>query len=151
YRLGVRDQIDYIYPQGYLNIARTRTWGVEVQADADLGHGVVARAAYAYADAQDLSTGLPLLRVPRNKASAGLEWTHDRWQGSLDVRGQSQAADVFGEIQPFVVADLAGAYAVTRNVSLTARIENVANRHYQEAFGYGEPGFGAFVGLRLRN
>jgi vitamin B12 transporter len=66
------------------------------------------------------------------------------------VRSQSAAQDVYGVIQPFTVANLSGAWKLTDHIQLTARIENVADVHYEEAFGYGEPGFGLYVGVRLR-
>ncbi len=149
YRLTVRDEIDYAYPQGYLNIARARTTGAEVEGEARLGHGLSLKANYAYADAKDLSTGARLLRVPTHSASAELTWTGGKADAALVVRGQGKAADVYGEIRPFTVADLTGSYAVTRHVRLTARIENLTDARYQQAFGYGEPGFGLFVGVRL--
>jgi vitamin B12 transporter len=149
YRLSVSDQIDYRYPQGYLNIARTRGEGLEAEATVRPAAGVVVRASYAYADAKDLSDGSALLRVPRHSGSVSLDLTRGRATAGLVVRAQSGARDVYGDIRPFAVADLTGAYAVSRHVQLTARIENLTDAHYQEAFGYGEPGFGLFVGVRL--
>ena len=150
YGLTVRDQIDYAFPHGYVNIDRTRTIGVEVQAQATLPAGFMLKGAYAYADAKDVSTGLPLLRVPEHSGSASLSWSNPRAAATLTVRGQSNAADASGQIRPFAVADLAVSYQLTSNVQLTGRIENLANTHYQEAYGYGEPGIGVFVGLRLK-
>jgi vitamin B12 transporter len=39
---------------------------------------------------------------------------------------------------------------LTDKVALTARIENLGDEHYQQVFGYGEPGRSAYVGVRLR-
>ncbi len=149
YRLSVRDEIDYRYPGGYLNIARARTGGAEAEADVALIAGVSLHAGYAYAEARDLSTGAALLRVPRHSGSASLQWTGGRAEAAITVRAQSRGADVEGQIRPFAVVDLAGSYALTPAIRLTARIENLADTHYQQAFGYGEPGFGAFFGVKL--
>ena len=149
YRLTVRDEIDYAVPQGYVNIDRARTSGVEAEARGELGAGFSLRAGYAYADSRNLSTGLPLLRVPAHAGSASLAWRGRRADAELTVRAQSRAADVFGDIRSFAVADLAGSYALNPRLKLTARIENLTDVHYQEAFGYGEPGFGLFVGVRI--
>jgi vitamin B12 transporter len=51
----------------------------------------------------------------------------------------------------FVTADVAGAYALNDHVSLTARVENVTDKRFEEVFGYREPGIAAYVGVRLRN
>ena len=150
YGLTVRDQIDYVFPHGYVNIDRARTIGVEGQVQATLPAGFHLKAAYAYADAKDVSTGLPLLRVPAHSGSASLTWSNQRAEAALTVRGQSSAADATGQIRPFAVADLAASYRLNGHIQLTGRIENLTNAHYQEAFGYGEPGIGVFVGLRLR-
>ena len=150
YGLSVRDQIDYIFPQGYVNLERTRTRGIEAEAHADLAHGLWLEAAYAYADSRDEGTGARLLRVPLNSGSATAGWSSGRVELSASLRAQGPAADVFGTIRPFAVVDVAGAWRVRPGVQLTARIENLFNTRYQQAFGYGEPGFGAFVGVRLR-
>ena len=150
FELTIRDEIDYAYPQGYLNIDRARTTGLEAELQAALGWGFQLRAGYAYAHARDVSTGAPLLKVPTHSGSVELDWTRGRVQTALVVRSQGAAQDVYGAIKPFTVATLSGAYRLNRHVELTARAENLANRHYQEAFGYGEPGFGLFFGIRLR-
>lgn len=149
YRLSVRDQIDYLYPQGYVNLVRTRTEGLEAEVKADLGGGWAIKAAYAYADARDLSTGAPLIRVAAHAGSAELDWRGARADAALTLRVRGRAADTFGEIKPFAVANLAGSYEVRRGLRLTARIENLTGVRYQEAFGYGEPGFAVYAGFRL--
>jgi vitamin B12 transporter len=89
------------------------------------------------------------LRVPAHTASGSLFWRSDRADAALTIRGQSRAADVYGDIKPFVTADLAGSYALTRRLRITARVENLTDTHYQEAFGYGEPGIAGYFGFRL--
>ncbi|HEY5412530.1 MAG TPA: TonB-dependent receptor [Caulobacteraceae bacterium] len=150
YRLTIQGEIDYLLPQGYVNIDRARTTGAQAQVQAALGWGFGVRASYAYAHARDLSTGAPLLRVPARTGSVELDWTRGRAEAALVVRSQSQAQDVDGVIRPFTVANLSGAWRLNDHVQLTARLENLADVHYQEAFGFGEPGFGLFVGVRLR-
>jgi vitamin B12 transporter len=150
YRLTIKDEIDYIYPEGYLNIAQARTEGLEAQIDAALGWGFRFKAGYAYAHALDVATGTPLLKVPAHSGSVELDWSHGRAEAALVVRSQSSAQDVYGVIRPFTVATLSGAWRLNSHVELTARAENLTDTHYQEAFGYGEPGFGLFVGIRLR-
>jgi len=150
YDLSVRDQIDYQFPVGYLNIDRARTIGLETQLQADLPAGFQVKASYAYADAKDRSTNLPLLRVPTHSGSATLAWSGMGADAALTVRAQSGVADATGRTRSFAVADLTASYPLNAHVQLTGRIENLTNAHYQEAYGYGEPGIGVFVGLRLK-
>ena len=149
YELTIRNEINYQPPQGYVNIDRARTTGVEAELDAVLGWGFHAKANYAYARARD-ETGAPLLRVPANSGSVELDWSGGRAEAALVMRSQSSAQDVDGVIRPFTVANLSGAWRLNDHVQLTARAENIADAHYQEAYGFGEPGFGLYVGVRLR-
>ena len=155
YRLEVEDQITYVFDPAsfdsvYVNVARTATDGVELEGRARLGGGVDLSLAWAWTDARDETTGGRLLRVPERAGSATLGWTGERLSAALTVRGESDQDDAGGVRQAFVTANLNGALAVTDRVSVTARIENLADARYQQVFGYGEPGRSAYVGVRLR-
>jgi vitamin B12 transporter len=156
YRLSVRDQIAY---QGlrYINIARTRSEGLEGELDARLTEGLRLKLAAAWTDAVDRSTDQSLLRVPDRSGAAALFWEDGPWTAAFTVRAESSQSDTardgFSRIvrKGFATADLAGSYAVTDKVTLTARVENLADRGFQETFGYNEPGRAVYVGVRLRN
>lgn len=154
YRLEVEDQIVYFtdpaFNSYYLNIDETRTDGVEVEGRADLAAGFDLSIAYAWTDAVDATDGSRLLRVPEHAASATLGWTGERLSGALTVRSESEMLDSGGERDGFVTANLNAAWALTEQVSLTARIENLADEHYQQLLGYGEPGRSGYLGIRLR-
>ena len=49
----------------------------------------------------------------------------------------------------FVVANLATSYKLTEHATVTARVENLFNEHYEEVAGFGEPGFAMYGGLKL--
>ena len=148
--LRVRDQINYAFPNGYANIDRVRSRGVEVGAEARLGAGWSLRGSYTHDDAIDAKTAKPLIRVPKDAGSGSIAWEGGRWRADMGVRGQSQTPDSNGPIRPFAVAYLTASYAVTPQLSVTGRVENLADTRYQEAFGYGEPGRTVMVGLRWR-
>jgi vitamin B12 transporter len=155
YRLNVRDQIAFSAGR-YINIARTRSTGVEAEANVELATSLHLKLAYANTDAIDRTTGLVLLRNPRNTGAATLFWDQDPWGAALTIRGESSQADTaldgFSRTtrKGFATADLAGSYKVNDQVTLTARIENLADERYQEIFGFGEPGRAAYVGIRLK-
>jgi vitamin B12 transporter len=154
YALDVTDQIAFVSGR-YINIARTRSRGVEVEGEALLAWGFRVRAAYSYTDAIDATTHMNLRRVPLNGGSVTVFWAHGPFDAALSLRGEG--ADIDTDLDGFTpvvrggftVADLAGGYAITPHVRLTARIANLANGHYEEAFGFGEPGRTFLVGLRL--
>ena len=154
FRLSVKDQIAYVAGR-YVNIARTRSAGLEAEAAGRLSEQLSLRLAYAHIDAIDVSTGASLLRVPDHAGSASLFWNGDRLSGAFTVRGESSQADTdvdgFSRVRRkgFLVADAAGAWKLTDRVSLTARLENLTDTRHQEAFGYGEPGRSLFIGVRV--
>ena len=155
YRLEVEDQIDGFFNSGtwefyYVNIDRTRTDGLEFEGFADLGGGWDLNLAYAWTDATDLGAGTPILRVAEHSGSATLGWTGERLSGALTVRAEGDMPDSGGTRDGFTVVNLNGAWAVNDRVSLTARIENLTDTHYQQLRGYGEAGRSAYVGIRLR-
>jgi len=153
YRLNVEDQITYTAGR-YINVAKTRSDGFELEGRALLGAGFDLTLAYAWTDAEDRTTGARLLRVPEHAGSATLGWTGDRVSGALTVRAEGDQDDSGGfstvAREGFVTANLNAAYELTDKVTLTARIENLADEHYQQVFGYGEPGRSGYVGVRLR-
>ena len=155
YRLNVRDQISFSGGR-YINIARTRSTGVEAEGDARLTDALRLKLSYSVTDAKDLATGLRLLRVPQRSGAAALFWDQGPWGAALTVRGESSqpdtALDGFSRTtrKGFATADIAGSYKLSERVSLTARIENLADERYQEIFGFGEPGRAGYVGIRVR-
>ena len=155
YQLTVHDLIAYVNGR-YVNIDETRSRGVEAELEAALGWGFSLQASYSHDDAIDESTGRQELRVPKDMASGGVFWTWRRTHLGLTVREEASQPDTdldgFSSItRPgFTVANLTGSYELTRHVTLTARVENLANAHYEEAYGYGEPGRSAYLGIRFR-
>lgn len=156
YRLSVRDQISYVASR-YVNIARTRSTGFDAELSAKLTAELQLKLAYANLDAVDRSTNASLLRVPDHSGSAALFWTHGPWQGAVTVRGESSQSDTARDgfsravRSGFVTADVSGAYQVTPNLALTARVENLTDKRFEEILGYREPGIAAYVGVRLKN
>ncbi|HYD45113.1 MAG TPA: TonB-dependent receptor, partial [Phenylobacterium sp.] len=156
WRLSVKDQIAYVASR-YINIARTRSSGLELEADAALTDALRLKAAFAFTESEDRSTGLELLRVPERSGAVSLLYDDGRWDGALTLRAESAQADTardgFSRVRRdgFGVVDLAAGYAVSERIKLTARVENLTGTDYQETFGYGEAGTAVYVGVRLRN
>lgn len=154
YRLNIEDQITYFFDgttfdSYYVNVDKTRTDGVELEGRALLGGGFNLNLAYAWTDAKDETTGARLLRVPEHSGSATLGWSGERLSAALTVRAEDDQLDVGGVREGFVTANVNGAWRLSDAVSLTARIENIADERYQQVLGYGEPGRSFYVGLRV--
>lgn len=155
YRLEVEDQIEGFFDNDtfefyYVNLIQTRTDGVEVEGRAVLGAGFELTGAYAWTDAENTETRTPILRVAEHSGSATLAWAGGRLSGALTVRAEGDMPDSSGERDGFVVANLNGAWAVDDRITLTARIDNLFDEHYQQLLGYGEAGLSGYAGIRLR-
>lgn len=156
YRLSIRDQIAYVASR-YINIAKARSTGLEAEADLLLTDVWRVKLSYALMDAVDVKANTSLLRTPDRSGAAAVFWTEGRWDAALTLRGESSQSDAgrdgFTRVvrKGFVTADVNGAWKVTDRFALTARIENLADKRYQESFGYGEPGRTVYVGFRVKN
>ena len=153
YRLTVRDQIDFSssFPFRYANLEATRTDGRELLADWEISPAWRLRGSYAWTDARDTVLDTQLVRVPEHSGAAALFWTGQGKGLTFTLRAESRQADSPAPRGGFVVADLAGYFDLNDTVRLTARVENLADTHYQEVFGYGEPGISLYVGVRMRS
>ncbi len=156
FALDVTDQLAFVDGR-YINIARTRSRGLEVEGEAVLGWGFRIRATYSYTDAIDATTHLNLRRVPLNSGSVTASWAHGPFDAAFSVRGEGADLDTDLDgftpiVRPgFLVADLAGGYAISPRIRVTARVADLANVRYEEAFGFGEPGRTFLLGVRLNN
>ena len=151
----MRDQIAYVASR-YINIAKASSSGLEAEVDAKLSDSLRLKLGYAWLDAIDRSTNRSLLRVPDHSASAALFWTEGPWTAAATVRAESSQSDTARDgfsravRKGFVTADLAAGYDVNDHVTLTARIENLGDRRFEEVLGYNEPGRAAYVGVKIR-
>ena len=145
FALAVRDQISFGAGR-YVNLDRTLSTGVEVDAAARLTRTLTLKGTYAYTDAIDRATDAQLPRVPRNAGSLSLLWTGGRLSGAFTLRAEGDQADIDPSTfapatRPgFVLADVAAGWRLSDHVELTARVQNITDRHYEDALGYGEPG-----------
>ena len=152
--LNTTNQIDYEYPIGYLNLSSARSAGLEFSGETKLAGGFALRGAYTYLTGVDGTGTAQLQRIPRNSGSGSLDW-QGRLQGravqaEIGFRGQDQAQDYSGMLHPFMIAYARASLDLTPHLSVSVRVENLANTHYEQAYGYGEPGRMVLVGLSWR-
>jgi vitamin B12 transporter len=138
---------------------RSTREGVEVTATWRLTDSFSLAAAYTYTDARQ-PDGDVEVRRPRNIASLNALWRFLGGRGLLNVAVDytgDQEDNEFVSATPqervtlpaFTLVNVRASYALTRNVTLTARIENLFDVQYEEVYSYRAPGFGAFAGVRV--
>ena len=113
--------------------------------------------AYTYTDTE-AANGVRLTRRPLNKASLSAAYRFsERLRGNVEMmwvgeRDESSAKDMYGNrvytLDSYTVFNLAGTYALTTNLDLYGRIENLFDEEYEEAWSYATPGLSAYCGAK---
>lgn len=133
-----------------VNIGRAKSRGVE--AEVGVRQGIfLARLSGTYLDTEDLDTGLELLRRPKESAALVLTARPGDWTFNLEGRYVGERADVdpvtFGRTgnPSYVRLDAAARWRMLDWLAPYARLENAADKEYQEVLGFPTPGR-TFVG-----
>jgi vitamin B12 transporter len=138
------------------NIGKARTRGVEVGWRQPVRAGLFADASYTYLDAEDRTTGGPLLRRPHHRASLGVDWQPlpglDLYPRVIYVGERPDASEVSGPVTDpaYVRVDFTGRWQATGNLAPYVRLTNAFNHQYEEASGYPAPGILVAGGLDVR-
>ena len=142
----------------YANIRSSHAKGIELTGSARLGI-FFAQGNYTWVNAEDrtegsASFGRQLARVPRHMVN--LEGGIDLPQGvkaSVAARYSGETFDRAGNalvLPDYWLIDLRAQWRVADALTLQGRIENLTDKHYQTASGYGSLGRTVYVGLRSR-
>lgn len=147
-----KDLIDFSFAQnGYYNISRARSRGVEAEAAFALGERADLSLVYTFTDAQTLASGAPLLRIPRHRAVAtATVHPTPKWSLAASLAVNGREPDLPAENDSFLRLDLRSSYALSDAFEIYGRIENATDTDYQDVSGYGEPGASLYAGLRVR-
>ncbi|NWG70705.1 MAG: TonB-dependent receptor [Parvularculaceae bacterium] len=147
-----RDLIDFSFAQnGYFNINRARSRGVEAEAEISFSEWLGLGLVYTLTDAEDRGAGTPLPRIPRHRGVVTATYRPTAaWSLAASLSANDDETDFPTATDSFVRLDLRSAYSVSRAIEIFARLENATDTNYQDVSGYGEAGASVFAGLRLR-
>jgi vitamin B12 transporter len=148
------DLIDFDYATfRYANIAHARESGIEASWIAMVGGRRHLSVALNWLDTAD-GAGVPLLRRPTWSGAVTVDgpvWRRVTGAASLVWVGRRSDLDPITLTRVpqggFVTADVAVTAPMARALSARVRIENVANRTYEEVRGYPTPGRRVIIGL----
>jgi vitamin B12 transporter len=166
-----RDQIaftvvDYTtYAGSYVNLARTRSQGIELALEARPVQAVWLAGQYTYQDGKILESpsdfdpvyavGQPLLRRPRHQASlsGGVRVGRARLGATLVYVGARADSDFVGlgltRNDGYTRLDARASVVIVRPLEAFVVVENLADASYQEVLGYPALGRSFRAGLRL--
>jgi vitamin B12 transporter len=109
------------------------------------------RANYTYDYTRNLDNNTQLIYRPQNKVNFESNYQlTPKINFNLVVIAVGEKPGISDTTIPgYAIANLAGSYAVIKNVKLFARIDNLFNKNYQEVYGYGTSGLAGFGGVTL--
>lgn len=139
----------------FTNLNRTRNRGFETSYQGTLRQTRL-RASLTLQDPKNEITGAALIRRAKTLWSVGVSQKVAGLDVDADVRYASSRTDRYGfpsvqtTLSPYTVLDLAASYALTPEVKLRARIDNVTDKRYQTVYGYNQQPRSLYVGLDWR-
>jgi vitamin B12 transporter len=134
--------------------------GVEIAARVKLASNLSWGAAYTFTNARD-ADGQAEARRPPHSARTDLGYTFGDGRGSASIgviyNGRSEdiafLIPSFNQLRvgldPYWVVNAAASYKLQPGVELFARVENLLDQKYQEAFGFDAAPIAAFAGVKL--
>lgn len=152
------DLIQFDSAQGYTNVGRAESKGLELSVQAILGTDFILNASYTRTQAKDLVAETDLLRRPKDKFSASLLYPFLK-RGSIRLSliyiGKREDLDFSTwpatqvTLTDYTLFNSVISYDITRQVQVFLRMDNILNEHYEMIKGYGAPGFSAYGGINL--
>ncbi len=124
------------------NIDNARVRGLELIAHGSYA-GLDWHAAYTHQNPVDETTGVILPRRARNFGSLGVGQTLGKWNWNVDTRASGPRLNSIysSTIDPgYATFDLTGAYFVSPQVTVRAKLINALNRDYTLVNGYNTQG-----------
>jgi vitamin B12 transporter len=153
-----RNLIDFRFDVGYVNVGKARTRGMELYAEARPENNLELRAGYTRLEAKDLDTGADLVRRPKDKISAGLDYSFlKKWALHLCLVYVGKRTDKNFSVWPYpdvilpgyTLFDAALSFDLNPQVQVFGRLDNILDQKYEFVYGYGTPRFSAYAGVRV--
>ncbi len=129
-----------------ININQARNEGVEFSYQGQFG-ATGLRAGLTVQDPMDLTTQKRLDRRAAVLANLGL--THDlgAWALGANLRYSAARPDGSKSLSSYAVIDLNVSCAISPELKVFGRIDNLLDARYETVYGYNQPGVGVFAGI----
>lgn len=132
------------------NIPRARIEGWTLGYEGAVRE-LLLRASFDWLDPRNAANGRLLPRRARRQATLGAEHALSGWKfgGSLLLVGErfDDAANT-RRMGGYATTDVYAEWSPARDWTAQAKINNLADRHYETAFGYNQPGRSFYLTLR---
>ena len=151
----VSDAIIYSYNPalfagGYIQVPGTSQFsGIEAIASWDVGEGVTLESFVSDLSAEDAS-GNKLPYRPEKMAQLSARFSGEKISWLLLARYTGDRSDGFGTtLNEYTVMDSSFSYAVTEDLKISVRAENLTNEGYSDIVGYRSAGRTLYLALNL--
>ena len=132
------------------NVSRARLKGGSLSGSTAVA-GLDLKASLDYLDAKNSDSGKRLPRRAREQASFRVAKAVGQWSvaGELQLAGaRYDSSSETNRMGGYSLANLVGRYSLNPAWSIEGRANNLFDRKYETAWGYGNPGANLFVGVR---
>lgn len=133
------------------NVARAELDGLTLTGATEW-QGLSFEASADWLRARDPDSDKQLARRPLRQATLVASYGHETWRAGGELKAVGGRYDDAANTQRmggYGLLNLFGHFAVTRNVQLEARVDNLFDRRYETAWGYGTAGASVFAGVRV--
>jgi len=153
-----KDLINFDFLQGYMNIGKAESKGTEILIRAHPFDDMSFKATYTRTEAKDKDTDADLLRRPKQKFSASLNYN---FQKKLNINltfiriGEQDDMDFSAwpssrlTLPGYSLLNAAVSFNFTSSFQIFCRLDNILNKEYEMIKGYGTPGFSVYGGVNF--
>ncbi len=138
----------------------TETRGVEISAAWTPVKDLFFNLNYTYTHTRD-PEGNRLVRRPRNQVGLTASYRFlEKWQVGMDARWvDERAASPYAKdkdglpantLDDYSVVNLSGSCDISDRFQIFARVDNLFDKYYEDAFSYATPGLSGYIGLKWR-
>jgi vitamin B12 transporter len=157
YRNRVRNMINFGGPGAclstfgcYVNVGRAQYEGITLSANHSIAN-VQLRASLDLQNPTDRDTGRQLARRAKRYATVGADTQLAGWNVGAEVQATGMRYDNAANtnvLGGYALVNLYTSTKIARDFTLTARIDNLADKHYETARTYDNAGRTLWVGLK---
>ncbi len=149
-----KDLINFDWIKGFVNIGKAESKGWEFFIQARPYRSLFLNLNYTRTDAKNKVTGEALLRRPKEKYSAGLNYSFkERLDFNISLLYVGQRKDFLYPgpvtLPAYTLVNASISFQFSPNIQVFCRLDNISNETYEVVKGYGTPGFSAYAGVNL--
>ena len=128
------------------NTVLAQITGQEFSYAGDFGNSHI-KANATFQNPRDTTTGLVLARRAKEFASAAATHDFNALNVGVEMRYSGERQDGSHTLSSYSLFNLSSRYTLDKHWNLSARINNVFNTDYSEAYSYNTLGRNAFIGI----